>query len=118
MKKNKIPPKSYENSCGKDALESLKASGKECKNAVANNSPTEKLTIFSTIDAKNLKDKVAAAVILITPADNVAKTIHSNNILFSMWFSAPLPNYRQYQYRLREERAGSLHASLNAAVGL
>jgi hypothetical protein len=36
--------------------------------------------MFSTIEPKNLKDKVAAAEILMIPADNVANTIHINTL--------------------------------------
>jgi hypothetical protein len=47
---------------------------------VANNTPTDKLTILLTIFDKTVKDKLAAAEILNTPATVVARMIQNNVI--------------------------------------
>lgn len=51
------------------------ASGKECKNAVANKMPTEKLTMVLIILLKKPKDKLAAIKTLAKPAKAVTATI-------------------------------------------
>jgi hypothetical protein len=58
----------------------IKASGKECNKAVANKTPTDRLTILLTILDRTVKDKLAAAAILNTPATVVARMIQNNVI--------------------------------------
>lgn len=72
-----MPANKKENKVAAETPGASKASGKECKNAVANKIPTEKLTMFSTILVRNLKDSVAAIVILTTPAAMVANEIEN-----------------------------------------
>jgi hypothetical protein len=58
----------------------VNASGKECNKAVANKTPTDRLTILLTILDRTVKDKLAAAAILNTPATVVARIIQNNVI--------------------------------------
>jgi hypothetical protein len=58
----------------------VKASGNECNKAVANNTPTDKLTILSTMRDKMVSDKLAAAAILKIPATVVARMIQNKVI--------------------------------------
>jgi hypothetical protein len=51
----------------------LNASGNECKKAVANKIPTDKLTMLLTILDSSAKEKLAATKTLAAPAKAVTK---------------------------------------------
>jgi hypothetical protein len=55
-----------------------KASGKECRNAVASKIPTDTLTILFTILASKDKEKLAATNTLTVPASAVTNKILCN----------------------------------------
>lgn len=80
MKKPSNPASNAMNNDGISAPGVVNASGKECNKAVANSTPTDKLTILLTILDRTVKDKLAAAVILNIPATVVARMIQNNVI--------------------------------------
>ena len=107
-KKASKPPSSTANSVWLSACDS-KASGNACNKEVASMMPTDRLTMRSTILDSSANEKIAAAVILKTPAIVVARMIETSvELIFSpgrqrlnatwLQIKTQLPKLRNFTY--------------------